>query len=150
MSFSSGNAYELGVSAMDDCVYLHWAGDGPQALSQRIDLRSHLGAVLESHFTTRYWKRYHSKDTYLSFQMSITMLMTLSIYFIFSIWPFASSVTWLDPRYAGRAGNLGQFFGALHRRWLHPAKIPSQVNYSSFFSSEESAKSKLMPKTISI
>ena len=46
---------------MDDCVYLHWAGDGPQALSQRIDLRSHLGAVLESHFTTRYWKRYHSK-----------------------------------------------------------------------------------------
>ena len=89
-------------------------------------------------------------DTYLSFQMSITMFMTLSIYFIFSIWPFASSVTWLDPRYAGRAGNLGQFFGALHRRWLHPAKIPSQVNYSSFFSSEESAKSKLMPKTISI
>ena len=64
---------------MDDCVYLHWAGDGSQALSQRIDLRSHLGAVLESHFTTRYWKRYHSKDTYLSFQMSITMFMTLSM-----------------------------------------------------------------------
>ena len=100
--FPSGNAYELGVSAMDDCVYLHWAGDGPQALSQRIDLRSHLGAVLESHFTTRYWKRYHSKRLrYLSVFSNVNYYVNDVInlfYFQHLTICFISYLTWSSIR----------------------------------------------------